>query len=245
MNLIKIGAAALAGVALAAGAVFLVQKKTPASPVKQPALQTQSVQSEQAKPIRVQAEPEGFGEKLMAASSDKEVRSIAKKSGAEADTTYGESFIAGVPYLGENFDFAFYADADGTILRVESYSILYPAVEEEDGTLRSPDCTPAELMQRSRALVQALAEQFGCDAQDNFYLIGETNLLENTNAENYQQIIDGTASLEFRILDGEGNYWLMKTESTYRKDIVCWLTRYAPADGYEGAPANFDFTPDP
>lgn len=119
---------------------------------------------------------------------------------------------------------------NGKITGLNVGYILVDSVQSGE-TFTMEEITGPELFDRVDSVMDWVSIMLNVEVENEFYIIAtDGNLLPVEEADSYQQIIEGHAFLELRILDTDDSVWVLTVEKIEGYNIISCVFRHCPAD---------------
>lgn len=138
----------------------------------------------------------------------------------------------GVPV---QFEFVPYGAEENEIGILMNMSCYYIPFSEEYKDNESPSFTHsgAELKSEIDVFFKMIEKVFNVSIENNYFVIAsDGNLLSNTEASSYDQIISNDAFLDFSLRDSNGDYWNLRSETTEEGLVFLRFTNYYSSEQY-------------
>ena len=145
----------------------------------------------------------------------------------------GEAYttIYDLQSFGEMSQFYFGFDEQLSVQSVEAYIILFGY--EKDNPHQPKAFTAAELNTKIHDVLGAFCEMHGTKLEDKFYIFSDATMLDNGDDASYEQIMKGTARLEFTLRDGTGYYWSVTSQTMYDGSVFLMIEKFYDMESYQ------------
>lgn len=150
----------------------------------------------------------------------------------DEETDEGEAYttIYDLQSFGEMSQYYFEFDEQSSVQSVEAYIILFGY--EEDNPHQPKAFTAAELNTKIHEVLGDFCEMHGVQLEDRFYIFSDETMLDNSEDASYEQIMEGTACLEFSLRDGLGYYWSITSQTMYDGSVFLMIDKFYDMETY-------------
>lgn len=167
------------------------------------------------------------------ASSVSELKDFAKKTDKKIEANGSDIYVSDLTFGESTATYNYRVDSNDTIIGLNVGALLVSS-KEENGEFVMEDVSAQELSDRINILLGWISDTLDVTIADNFYIFSENGeMLSIENEESYQQILDGTAYVELRILDADGSVWILYVERMFGYNIISCTFEHCMADSDE------------
>ena len=178
----------------------------------------------------IENEKKSLGESLFSVSNYNDLERITEAHKADISKVDESYFVFDVKTLGEKMTFAFVFDKDNNLLNSTTYC-----------TFEADFSKVEKFSDKVTDILDSFAGLFGVEAQ-NFYIYSDTDVYSSEDINSLQKVLNGEATIEFRIRDRQSEYWCIKIEKTNESEIFCLIEHYVDSVDYDTIPVNVDLS---
>lgn len=172
-------------------------------------------------------------DKWLKVSSLDELEKLTKQAEKEIEYGSAEAYISELSFCNGTADYNYDLDSDNNIVGLSVGYILVDVKEDSESYIME-DITSEELSIRVDAVMKWLSDNLKVNIGNNYYIISsDGKILETEDNSSYQEILDGTAYLELRILDVDDSVWVLNIEKVQGYNIISCILEHCPADSEE------------
>lgn len=166
-------------------------------------------------------------------SSVSELESMAKRYNKQIEIDQGDCYIADLPIGSKKTTYGYSFDSYDRIVGL-NIGVALVSSSESSGRYLMEKVTPNELRERIQDVLQWVSDTLNVSVGSNYYILSEDGgMLSVGDDLSYKKILDGTASMDLRILDADSSVWVMEVFRVQGFNMIsCTLTHY-PAGSEE------------
>lgn len=182
----------------------------------------------------------GDGKEFFKITDISEVEPLATKygfkmEGPEYDAGMVSVYDANCCGIPVQFEFVPHGNEETETGFLMTMSCYYIPFSEEYKDNESPSFTHSgvELKSEFDVFFEMIEKVFNVSVENNYFVIAsDGNLLSNSDASSYDQIISNNAFLDFSLRDVNGDYWNLRSETTDEGLVFLRFTNYYDSEQY-------------
>lgn len=158
------------------------------------------------------------------------LENLAKKNNINIEYEAEYAYLSGLPFADGEAFYSYEFDENKLITGLNiGYKLVKSTEVNESYEMETID--EEELAYRVDIVMDWLSKSLNVEIGNNFYIITDDgDILSGDGTASYQQIIDGTAFLELRILDVDGSVWVLSIELIGTYNIISCTLEHCAAD---------------
>lgn len=164
------------------------------------------------------------------ASSVSELENLAEKSDKTIELGLEDAYVADLPFGEGVATYCYHINSEEKLVGLNIGQIIVPSTESGESFVME-DVTAQQLCERIGVVLEWVSEVLNVTIGSNFYIFSANGeMLPVDEYLSYQQILDGTASLDLRILDVDDSVWILEIGMVQGYNIVTCTFEHCMAD---------------
>ncbi len=162
-----------------------------------------------------------------------ELESLAEKTDKKIEYNAQDVYVMDLPFGEKTSTYNYRIDSNETIVGLNIGTILVDSTAKGEEFIMD-DVSAQELSDSVNILLGWISDTLNVTIANNFYVFSDNgDMLAVDEISSYQEIIDGTAYLELRILDVDGSVWILYVEKMHGYNVIYCTFEHCMADSDE------------
>lgn len=172
-------------------------------------------------------------ESWLRASSLSELEKIGKITKKDIELDYEDAYVSELPFGEGTATYSYKINSEEEIVGLNIGKVLVSSSEKDNGFVME-EVTVSQLRERVDAVLGWVSEVLNVDIGTDYYITTDNfDMLSVEEDASYQQILDGTAVLDLRILDNDESVWILEIGKVQGYNIISCTFEHCMADSEE------------
>ncbi len=169
----------------------------------------------------------------LSVSTTAELEELASKNDKTIEYDLEYAYVSELPFGSSVASYSYKFDSEKNIIGLNVGCVIVGSTETEEAFMMD-EIDAQELNNRVIAVMDWVSDNLNVVIGNEYYIItDEGEILDITDVDSYQSIIDGSAFWELRILDTDGSVWVMTIEMIEGYNIISCIFEHCPSDSAE------------
>lgn len=172
-------------------------------------------------------------ENWLRASSLSELEKLGEITEKTVELEYEDAYVSELPFGDGTATYSYRINSEKEIIGLNIGKILVSSSEKDNGFVME-EITVQQLRERIDAVLGWVSEVLNVKIGTDFYITTDNfDMLSVEEDASYQQILDGTAVLDLRILDSDESVWILEIGKVQGYNIISCTFEHCMADSEE------------
>jgi len=172
-------------------------------------------------------------ENWLRATTLSELENLSKKTDKKIEYGEEDAYVSELPFGEGTATYGYRISSDGNVLGLNIGKMIVSSTETDD-TFVMEEITVQQLRERIDAVLGWVSEVLNVKIGTDYYITTDNfDMLSVEEDASYQQILDGTAVLDLRILDNDESVWILEIGKVQGYNIISCTFEHCMADSEE------------